>query len=48
LNAYIYAIAEEGADVDNEIFNLERIKRKEGFDVFTSGLTFEHNPAIFH
>ena len=48
LNAYIYAIAEEGADIDSELFNLERIKRKDGFDVFTPAFSFEHNSALFH
>jgi hypothetical protein len=43
LNAYIYAIAEEGADVDTELFNLERIRRKDGFDVFTPTISFEHS-----
>jgi hypothetical protein len=44
LNAYIYAVAEETADVDTELFNLDRIRCKDGFEIFTPTLSFEHNP----
>jgi hypothetical protein len=47
LNAYIYAVAEEGADVDRELFNLERL-RKLDFDIFCPSISFEHNPSLTH
>ena len=47
LNAYIYAVAEEGADIDSELFNLERIS-KQSFDLFSPPLSFEHNPDLQH
>jgi hypothetical protein len=48
LNAYIFAVAEDGADVDTELFNLERINRKDGFEVFTPTISFEHSSDLFH
>lgn len=46
LNAYIYAIAEESADVDFELYNIERMSRP--FDLFSPTLTFDHHNDVKH
>lgn len=47
LNAYIYALAEESADIDGELFNIERLQ-KPNFDLFAPTLSFEHDSALTH
>ena len=46
-NAYIYAVADESADLDSELFNLDRV-RQQSYDLFTPTIKFEHCHEVTH
>lgn len=45
-NAYIYAVADDQADLDGEIFSTERLRKVS--DLMSPALQFEHSQAIVH
>lgn len=46
LNAFIFAVAADSADLDAEMFSSDRLRGS--FDLFSPTLTFNHCPDVHH